>query len=112
MKLKKGELKAFLDEKAFQYNQPKFLEEDPIQIPHRYTTKEDIEISGFLTAIISWGNRKMIVKNASRMMELLGNSPYDFIINHTDKDLHDLQYFVHRTFNGCLLYTSPSPRDA
>jgi len=100
MKLKKGELKAFLDEKAFQYNQPKFLEEDPIQIPHQYALKEDIEISGFLTAIISWGNRKMIVKNASRMMELLGNSPYDFIINHKDKDLNDLESFVHRTFNG------------
>ena len=100
MKLKEGELKTFLDEKAFQYNQPKFLEEDPIQIPHRYSSKEDIEISGFLTAIISWGNRKMIVKNASRLMELLGNSPYDFIKNHTFKDLNSLESFVHRTFNG------------
>lgn len=100
MKLKKSEIKEFLDEKAFQYNQPKFLEEDPIQIPHRFSRKEDIEIAGFLTAIISWGNRKMIVKNASRMMEMLGNSPYDFILNHQNKDLKALSSFVHRTFNG------------
>ncbi|CDF79098.1 conserved hypothetical protein (DUF2400) [Formosa agariphila KMM 3901] len=96
----KNELKEFLDEKVILYNNPKFIESDPIQIPHQFTLKEDIEISGFLTATISWGNRKSIIKNAKSMMELLDNSPYDFVINHSEKDLESLNAFVHRTFNG------------
>ena len=95
----KKELKEFLDEKVFQYNQPKFIESDPIQIPHQFSKKEDIEIAGFLTATISWGNRKMIINNAIKMMQLLDNSPYDFVMNHNEKDLERLEDFVHRTFN-------------
>ena len=95
----KKELKQFLDEKVIQYNQPKFIESDPIQIPHLFTKKEDIEISGFLTATIAWGKRQMIIKNAHKMMEIMGNSPYDFVINHQEKDLDNIQNFVHRTFN-------------
>ena len=93
-----SELKEFLDTKVLQYNHPKFIESDPIQIPHQFTLKEDIEISAFLTATIAWGNRKMIIKNAQRMMDLLGNSPYDFIINHKDHHLEKFEGFVHRTF--------------
>ncbi len=95
----KSELKEFLDAKVEQYNHPKFLESDPIQIPHRFSKKEDVEISAFLTATIAWGNRKSIINNANRMMELLDNSPYDFVLNHTETDLENLSGFVHRTFN-------------
>jgi len=98
------ELKEFLDEKVMLYNNPSFIESDPIQIPHLFSKKEDIEISGFLTAIISWGNRKMIIKNALKMMELLDNAPYDFIINHQKSDLKPFKNFVHRTFNSEDLY--------
>ena len=97
--MKKSELKEFLDEKVILYNNPKFIESDPIQIPHLFSKKEDIEISGFLTAIISWGNRTMIIRNAHKMMELLDSSPHDFILNHQEKDLKSLEGFVHRTFN-------------
>lgn len=62
--MNKEQLKDFLDSKVEQYNRIGFIESDPIQIPHLYTKREDIEISGFLTAIISWGNRTMIIKNA------------------------------------------------
>jgi uncharacterized protein (TIGR02757 family) len=65
-----------------------------------FSLKEDIEIAGFLAATIAWGNRKMIIKNAHRMMELMGNAPYDFVLSHQEKDLKDLESFVHRTFNG------------
>jgi len=99
-KLSKQELKAFLDAKVVQYNARKFIESDPIQIPHQFNTKEDIEISGFLTATISWGNRKSIINNANRLMELLDRAPFDFIMNHNEADLEKLQPFVHRTFNG------------
>lgn len=99
------DLKEFLDEKVKQYNTPDFIELDPIQIPHLYSLKEDIEISGFLTATISWGNRKMIIRNAKKMMDLIGNSPYDFIINHKDRHLQKIEGFVHRTFNSNDLMT-------
>jgi uncharacterized protein (TIGR02757 family) len=100
MSLNKAELKEFLDEKAEKYNNSSFIESDPISIPHSYSEKEDIEISGFLAATIAWGNRKMIIRNANRMMELMGNSPHDFILNHNDKQLERLNGFVHRTFNS------------
>ncbi|SHI73271.1 TIGR02757 family protein [Arenibacter nanhaiticus] len=96
----KKELKEFLDAKVIQYNLPEFLQSDPIQIPHLFSIKEDIEISGFLTATIAWGNRKSIITNANKMMELMDSSPYDFIMNHEASDLEKLQGFVHRTFNG------------
>lgn len=94
------ELKIFLDEKVELYNNPNFIESDPIQIPHLFSLKEDIEIAGFLSATIAWGNRKMIIKNSHRMVQLMGNSPYDFVMSHQDHQLEELQDFVHRTFNG------------
>ena len=100
------ELKEFLDEKVLLYNHPRFIESDPIQIPHLYTLKEDIEIAGFLTATISWGNRKMIISNSKKLMAKLGNSPYDFVMNHNENDLEKVSDFVHRTFNGndCIAF--------
>lgn len=95
-----SELKDFLDEKVIQYNTLDFIESDPVQIPHLFTQKEDIEIAGFLSATIAWGNRKMIIKNSHRMMELMGNTPYDFIMSHSESQLENLEPFVHRTFNG------------
>lgn len=94
------ELKDFLDEKVELYNHPNFIETDPIQIPHQYSLKEDIEISGFLAATIAWGNRKMIIQNSKKMMAFMGNAPYDFVMAHKAKDLEKLENFVHRTFNG------------
>ena len=96
----KKELKDFLDAKVLQYEHPKFLESDPIQVPHRFSDKEDVEISAFLTATIAWGNRKSIINNATRLMELMDSAPYDFVKNHHEADLEKLSNFVHRTFNG------------
>jgi len=98
--LNRAALKEFLDEKVIEYNNPSFIETDPIQIPHQFLTKEDIEIAGFLTATIAWGNRKMIIRNANKMMKLMGNSPYDFVINHKEHHLDNFEEFVHRTFNS------------
>lgn len=94
------ELKEFLDSKVEQYNTPEFIDSDPIKIPHFYSLKEDIEIAGFLTATISWGNRKSIIKNSTYLMELMDNSPYEFVMYHKPKDLERINSFVHRTFNG------------
>ncbi|MCT2560804.1 TIGR02757 family protein [Chryseobacterium herbae] len=95
------ELKSFLNEKADQYNSLDFIEDDPIQIPHRFSLKQDVEIAGFLAATISWGNRKSIIKSAEKMLDVMGNSPYDFVLNYSEKDLEALQdKSIHRTFNG------------
>ena len=98
--MNRSELKEFLDFKVEQYNTPEFISSDPVQIPHLFSKKEDIEISGFLTSIISWGNRKSILNNAHKLMDLLERSPYEFIMNYSEEDLETLQSFVHRTFNG------------
>lgn len=93
------EIKSFLDEKVQEFNNPSFIESDPISIPHNYTLKEDIEISGFLTATIAWGNRKSILQSARKLMEIMGNNPYDFILNVRKERLNKIN-FVHRTFNS------------
>jgi uncharacterized protein (TIGR02757 family) len=105
MELNLKQLREFLDEKVLQYNNQAFIELDPIQIPHLYSIKEDIEIAGFLSATISWGNRISIIKSAKRMTELMGNSPYDFVMNHKDVHLKKMDGFVHRTFNSTDLLT-------
>jgi uncharacterized protein (TIGR02757 family) len=94
--LQDSEIRDLLEEKVIQYNKLKFIESDPILIPHQYALKEDIEIAAFLTATISWGNRKMIIRNAQNMMNILGNSPFDFVMQEKHKHI---DRFVHRTFN-------------
>ncbi len=98
--MNKTELKSFLDEKVNLYNNPKFIETDPIQIPHLFTLKEDIEITAFLVATIAWGNRKSIINNGNRLVEMMGSSPYDFVMNFSEEQSESLSNFVHRTFNN------------
>lgn len=93
------ELKIFLDEKADHYNRSFFIETDPIQIPHLFSKKEDIEIAGILTALIAWGQRKTIIKNSRSIVERMDYSPHDFILNFKDSDLQYFDGFVHRTMN-------------
>lgn len=96
-----SELKDFLDEKADVYNSLEFIQDDPIQIPHRFSLKQDVEIAGFLSATISWGNRKSIIKSAEKMLDIMGNSPYDFVMNYSENDLNSIKdKSIHRTFNG------------
>jgi len=95
-----SELKQFLDEKVELYNTPTFIESDPISIPHQFDLKEDIEIMGFLVSTIAWGNRKMIIKSGNSLASILGNSPYDFIMNYGETDSVLLRNFKHRTFNS------------
>ncbi len=95
-----ADLHSFLEAKHDLYNRPDFVLSDPIQIPHRFEAKEDIEIAAFLSATIAWGKRQMIIRNASNMMALMDNAPADFVRNAEDSDLEKLLPFVHRTFNG------------
>lgn len=92
------ELKDLLEHKFNLYNSTNFIIEDPISIPHAYNQKEDIEIISFLISIISWGNRKSIIKSGNKLREILGSSPIDFIMRFKERDLKKMD-FVHRTFN-------------
>lgn len=94
------EVKDFLDEKVGQYNHSKFIDSDPIQIPHLFSKKEDIEIAGFLVSTIAWGNRKSIIANGKKLMNIMDQAPFDFIMNFREKDEKVLTNFVHRTFNS------------
>lgn len=98
-------LKEFLDSKIEEYNQPNFIPNDPICIPHLFTKKQDIEIMGFIASILAWGQRKTIINKCKELIERMGGSPYDFIMNHKEEDLRSLLGFKHRTFNDTdLLY--------
>jgi uncharacterized protein (TIGR02757 family) len=94
------DLKQFLDEAVDEYNRPNFIPNDPISIPYQFTQKEDIEIIGFLTATIAWGQRATILKNCQWLIEHMDYAPEAFIMQHQQKDLKPFSKFVHRTFNG------------
>lgn len=98
--MKRHELKDFLEEKVKLYNNHNFIDTDPIQIPHRFSQKKDIEISAFLTATLAWGNRKMIINKANELMHCMDDSPYEFILNFNLNELRSIQNFKHRTFNS------------
>ena len=95
-----SELKETIDELWLRYDNPDFIEPDPISVPHSFSTQLDREVSGLLAATIAWGNRKAIVKSGHRMMELLDGAPYEFTMGASDKELRGLERYVHRTFNG------------
>ncbi|MEO7120574.1 MAG: TIGR02757 family protein [Ginsengibacter sp.] len=94
-----NDLKKFLDKKVIQFNNPSFIKDDPISIPHLFSLKQDIEIAGFFASIFAWGIRKTIINKCKLLLQLMDNAPYDFCIHHSDDDLRKLEKFCHRTFN-------------
>lgn len=107
-----AQCKEFLEAKTEQYNSPIFISSDPIQIPHLYTRKEDIEIAAFLSATIAWGQRPTIIRNAQRLTKMMKGGPFHFISHFDDLDLEPFLEFKHRTFNGFdLVYFLKSLRN-
>lgn len=94
------DLKVLLDQDVILYQLPSFIEDDPIQVPHRFTKKQDIEIAGFMASIFAWGQRKTIINKANEFVGMMDDAPHDFIMNHAPKDLKVFEGFKHRTFNG------------
>lgn len=100
-----NQLTVLLNNKAAQYNQPFFIPNDPISIPHLFTKKQDIEIAGFFAAIFAWGNRTTIISKSKELLQRMDNAPHDFIQTHSPKNLKRFLHFKHRTFNSTdLLY--------
>lgn len=99
------DIKQLLEKKYKQYNRPDFIANDPISIPHLFTKKQDIEIMGFIASVLAWGQRVTIINKCKELIDRMDNAPYDFVVNHSDKDLKKLLDFKHRTFNDTdLLY--------
>ena len=98
------DIKEFLNKKVDEHNQPLFIKNDPVSIPHLFTKKQDIEIAGFFAAIFSWGNRTTIINKSKELMQLMDNAPYHFITQHTPKELKSFLKFKHRTFNADDLF--------
>ncbi len=101
-----AELKSFLDERVEVYNQPGFIANDPISIPHSYSRKQDIEITAFFAAVLAWGQRVTIINKCNELFQLMDKAPYDFVVNHSLRDLRKFEKFKHRTFNAtdCLYF--------
>lgn len=93
-------LQDFLDEQVEKINRPDFIQDDPVSIPHQFSLLQDIEIIGFWTAMLAWGQRKTIINKATELIELMDGAPYDFIINHEEQDRAALLDFKHRTFQA------------
>lgn len=91
-------VKALLEQQYQKYNQPDFIGPDPVSVPHRFSKPQDIEIAGLFAALLAWGQRGTIIKNANRLMDLMDSSPHDFITNHAERDRKRFLKFVHRTF--------------
>jgi len=101
----KDDLKNFLNSKVDLYNQPSFIKDDPICIPHLFTKKQDIEIAGLFAALFAWGNRTTIINKSKELMGRMDNAPHEFILQHEEKHLKKIIGFRHRTFNDTdLLY--------
>lgn len=97
---KMEDLKEFLDAYVEKFNTANFIENDPVSIPHKFSSRQDIEIMAFWTAMLSWGNRKSIIQSCTKLAALMNDQPFDFILNHGEKDRKKFETFVHRTFNA------------
>ncbi len=94
------ELPEYLDAAVARYNHPGFIEKDPIAIPRQFTRLQDIEITGFWSAMLAWGQRSTILQKSRELISLMGGSPYDFILYHKEADRVALLPFKHRTFQA------------
>lgn len=91
------DLKDLLDSEAARINSPAFIDDDPVQFPRRFGDLRDIEITSLLTSSIAWGNRKMICRDCDRMLSLMDNKPYTYMMDEGYEDLDD-ESNIHRTF--------------
>jgi len=101
-----NDIKLFLDQKVIEFNHSAFIETDPVQIPALFTTKENIEIAGFLAATLAWGKRPTIIRNALNLVRIMKNDPLNFLLSTTENDWDEFLNFKHRTFNGvdCIYF--------
>lgn len=94
-----SDIRELLDSEAARINCPEFIDNDPVQFPRRFSKLQDVEIVSLLSAIIAWGNRKMICRDIERMLSLMDGEPYLYVMDEGYEDL-DPSKNLHRTFFG------------
>ena len=87
-----------LDSLVEKYNQPEFIENDPISIPYQFSKLQDIEIAGFWVSMLAWGQRVTIINKSKALLALMDNAPHDFVLNYQESDLKPFLKWKHRTF--------------
>ncbi|EKO79529.1 MULTISPECIES: TIGR02757 family protein [unclassified Leptospira] len=86
MKQSSQKITQVLERIFLEYQTPEYLKSDPIEFPHSYSDAQDREISGFISALFSYGNVTSIKEHLKRLFALCGNSPYQFLLKE------DLKY--------------------
>lgn len=92
-----------LFDKEYQRNSTKdFIKTDPIQIPHLYSQKKDIEIMGFLASVLAFGSRKAFVPKLYEINDIIFKiTPSKFVDNfNKDKHYELFDNFVYRHFSN------------
>lgn len=97
----KNELGLLLEELCRDAQDASFIENDPLKFPRRYTDKLDIEIAAFLSALMAWGKRAIILKKLEELFDRMQPSPWQFVRNYKAQksNLGALAGFKHRTYN-------------
>ncbi|WP_400190564.1 TIGR02757 family protein [Hymenobacter sp. B81] len=100
-----AQIHALLEDRYARYDQPAFIAPDPISLPHRFSARADVEISGLFAALLAWGKRSIILNKVTELLRRMDDAPHAFIVGHQDDDLRRLERFCHRTFcDTDLLY--------
>ena len=106
--VKMSDIKELLDNLTNKYETEDFINDDPIQFPHRYKKREDIEIAGFLASLFAYGKREVFIGKLNTLFSYMGKSPYDYIIKGVF-DLNGLNYRFFKTTDIeaflCVLHT-------
>ena len=84
--------KVELDKLVEKYETIDFIKDDPIQFPHGFQDKKDIEIAGFISSILAYGSRKVFIKKLDELFSIMQNEPLNFVLNFEPKLLGNFNY--------------------
>lgn len=97
-------LKENIDLLVSKYETAEFIKDDPVQFPHRFSKKEDIEIAGFIASLVAYGSRKQFIKKLNELFEIANNQPLDFVLNFEPKILGDFNYRFGKPKDFCEIF--------
>src|SRR5574344_1783036 len=84
--------KTEIDELAQTYETPDFIKDDPVQFPHRFTNKKDVEIAGFIASLLAFGSRKQFIKKLNELLIIAQNEPLNFVQNFEPEAIGNFNY--------------------
>ncbi len=85
-------LKTEIDKLVEKYEVSEFIKDDPIQFPHRYKAKKDIELAGFISSLVAYGSRKQFIQKLNLLFDIAQNEPLNFIQNFEPEIIGDFNY--------------------